>query len=270
MRVHHLNCATLCTAAPRLLRDARALVCHVLVVEADDGLVLVDAGLSTHDVRDATRRLGRAFRWLVRPALREEETALRQIERLGFVASDVRHVVLTHLDLDHAGGIADFPRAKVHAMLQEHEAAHLRTAVRERSRYREAQLEHFPDFELYRTRGASWFGLDAVALRGLPEDVRLVPLFGHTRGHAGVAVRGDEGWMLHAGDAYFHFRETEGGHAPLMLRALARYDAMDDAARRESRARVAALARAGEVRVFCAHDATEFEKATGYRPTEGA
>jgi glyoxylase-like metal-dependent hydrolase (beta-lactamase superfamily II) len=169
----------------------------------------------------------------------------------------VRHIVATHLDLDHCGGIADFPRAKVHATMQEHEAAHLRTSVRERSRYREAQLEHFPDFELYRTRGASWFGFEAAELRGLPPEIRLVPLPGHTRGHAGVAVKGDDGWLLHAGDAYFHFREAEGGHAPLLLRAMERYDAMDARALTATRRRLADLARAGEVKVFCAHDPTE-------------
>ncbi len=29
----------------------------------------------------------------------------------------------------------------------------------------------------------------------------LVPLFGHTRGHCGVAVRTEQGWLFHAGDA---------------------------------------------------------------------
>jgi metal-dependent hydrolase (beta-lactamase superfamily II) len=31
-------------------------------------------------------------------------TAIDQLERLGFSARDVRHIVLTHLDFDHAGG----------------------------------------------------------------------------------------------------------------------------------------------------------------------
>jgi glyoxylase-like metal-dependent hydrolase (beta-lactamase superfamily II) len=29
----------------------------------------------------------------------------------------------------------------------------------------------------------------------------LVPLFGHTRGHCGVAVRTASGWLFHVGDA---------------------------------------------------------------------
>jgi glyoxylase-like metal-dependent hydrolase (beta-lactamase superfamily II) len=39
-----------------------------------------------------------------------EETAVRQIERLGSPA-DVRHILPTHLDFDHAGGLEDLPGA---------------------------------------------------------------------------------------------------------------------------------------------------------------
>jgi glyoxylase-like metal-dependent hydrolase (beta-lactamase superfamily II) len=36
-----------------------------------------------------------------------------QVQRLGFDPRDVRHIVLTHLDFDHAGGLDDFPHATV-------------------------------------------------------------------------------------------------------------------------------------------------------------
>lgn len=39
---------------------------------------------------------------------------MRQIRRLGYAASDVCHIVLTELDFDHAGGLEDFPDARVH------------------------------------------------------------------------------------------------------------------------------------------------------------
>jgi glyoxylase-like metal-dependent hydrolase (beta-lactamase superfamily II) len=32
----------------------------------------------------------------------------RQVERLGYRREDVRHIVLTHLDMDHAGGLRVF------------------------------------------------------------------------------------------------------------------------------------------------------------------
>ena len=55
--------------------------------------------------------------------LREQDTAIRQLEALGHKASDVRHIVLTHLDFDHAGGLEDFPNATVHVMDAEFVAA---------------------------------------------------------------------------------------------------------------------------------------------------
>jgi glyoxylase-like metal-dependent hydrolase (beta-lactamase superfamily II) len=51
------------------------------------------------------------------------ETAYMQIKELGFNPQDVRHILVTHLDLDHAGGLSDFPEAKVHIFAPEFEAA---------------------------------------------------------------------------------------------------------------------------------------------------
>ncbi|MGP3965322.1 hypothetical protein ACTWPT_56180 [Nonomuraea sp. 3N208] len=43
-------------------------------------------------------------------------------------------------------------------------------------------------------------------LNGLPPEILLIPLAGHSRGHSGVAVDTGATWLLHAGDAYF-FRD---------------------------------------------------------------
>lgn len=68
-------------------------------------------------------RLDRNFVTLNRPRLEPAITAIRQIEALGFSPADVRHILLTHMDVDHTGGIADFPAAKVHVYAKEHAAA---------------------------------------------------------------------------------------------------------------------------------------------------
>ena len=274
MRVHHLNCGTLCMAAPALI-DGRAQVCHCLLIEAPDGLVLVDTGLGLADVRAPVARLGRGFLALSRPALEEAKTAVRQVEGLGFAARDVRHIVVTHLDLDHAGGLSDFPSAKVHISMQEHEGAMLSTTARDRLRYRPQQWAHWPDFELYRTRGERWFGFEAIGqLRGIPPEILLVPLFGHTRGHCGVAVqttdtRSAATWLFHAGDAYYH-RDTVARPgadraprvAPLALRLFARAMEQERAARIANQERLRGLAASGEVELFCAHDPVEFSRYT--------
>ena len=56
MRVHHLNCGTLCPHGRRLLAgeggllEPATVVCHCLLIETDDGLVLVDTGFGVEDL----------------------------------------------------------------------------------------------------------------------------------------------------------------------------------------------------------------------------
>ncbi|XUM21916.1 MBL fold metallo-hydrolase [Bradyrhizobium oligotrophicum S58] len=128
MRVHHLNTGTMCPRGGRLVSGsgglfARArLVCHCLLIESDDGLVLVDTGIGSGDIA-APARLGARWVRQAAPRLDASETALQQVRALGFSPDDVRHILLTHLDRDHAGGIGDFPKAKVHVHRAEHAMA---------------------------------------------------------------------------------------------------------------------------------------------------
>ncbi|MFF8550686.1 hypothetical protein ACF07Z_27885 [Streptomyces albidoflavus] len=77
-------------------RGAAALpaVCHCLLLETEaDGLVLVDSGLGTADRHDPEGRLGAEWAAYAQPARDPEESALRQIVRLGLDPRDVRHLV---------------------------------------------------------------------------------------------------------------------------------------------------------------------------------
>ena len=222
MKVHHLNCGTM---RPRL---TPALVCHVLLVETPTGLVLVDSGFGLEDVRDPATRLGSARR-LTRPVLDPAETALRQVEGLGFSPRDVTAVVLTHFDSDHVGGLADFPGAAVHLTSNELGAAlSPRTRV-ERNRYRAAQRAHAPTLiEHSPASGDQWWGFTAVELEGVSPGIVLIALPGHTRGHAAVAVDAGDHWVLHAGDAFYHHGQLDGsGSAPATLRRMERAVAHD-------------------------------------------
>jgi glyoxylase-like metal-dependent hydrolase (beta-lactamase superfamily II) len=246
------------------------MCCHCLLIEGDDRLILVDTGLGVEDVNEP-RRLGHLFNLVARPRLEVAETALRQVVDMGYRPNDVRHIVPTHLDLDHAGGISDFPAAAVHIYADELRAASSRSSLRERSRYRAAQLSTVRKWAVVKEEGDSWFGFSAVrAIPGTRDEVLLVPLPGHTRGHCGVAVRRSEDWLLHCGDAYFHHSEIESGGAatPVGLRALESLMSVDGAARRANLARLRALARLtmGEVKLFCSHDPVEFAALRGEEP----
>ncbi len=92
-----------------------------LLVDTDQGPALVDCGLGLHDYH-APSALVRFYRadFGIRHA--PEETALRQVETLGYRPEEIRHIVLTHLHFDHAGGLPDFPWAKVHLHRREYAA----------------------------------------------------------------------------------------------------------------------------------------------------
>ncbi|NLE79638.1 MAG: MBL fold metallo-hydrolase [Rhodococcus sp.] len=191
MKVHHLDCGSL----------PFGLVSHCLLVETGTSLTLVDTGFGTNDVHDPERTLGWT-RHVVRPRLDSAQTAVSQIKALGYAPEDVQDIVLTHLDYDHAGGLSDFPWARVHVHGPEYRTATAPSLI-DQLRYRPVQWAHDPNWVINETGGDDWFGFEAVApVPGLPAEIRIVPLYGHTAGHVGVAIESEGRWLLHAGDAF--------------------------------------------------------------------
>lgn len=278
-RVHHLNCASNAPLSRWLVNGQGGLfepghtVCHVLLVESSAGLVLVDTGLGRRDIERPEQRFGWSWFFFVRPRLDAAETAAAQLRRLGFDPADVKHVVLTHLDIDHAGGLEDFPQARVHLHASELERADPRSGhyhARSAERWR-----HSPRWQPHRP-SEPWFGFaSAEIVPGIRPSVRLVSLPGHTVGHAGVAVDqgesrldsqrgvGGAGWLLHAGDAYFHRAEVDRPQrwCPPGLEVFQAMRVADPLAwaNTQSRLRALASAQASRVRVFSAHDPVELE-----------
>ncbi|MDX3894651.1 MBL fold metallo-hydrolase [Pusillimonas sp.] len=278
MRIHHLNCISSCPLGGRLMDEgpegilARGtLTCHCLLLETEAGLVLCDTGFGLRDVADPRSRLSLFFLALVSPDFREEMTARRQVERLGYSAEDVRHIVLTHLDFDHAGGLDDFPQATIHLIAQERDAARLQKTWLDRQRFRPQQWASMNRWRTYDAHsGESWNGFARVGpLDGLPPEILFVPLIGHTLGHAGIAIdRGDK-WLFMAGDAYFFHREMDLG-CPHCTPGLKFYQWMmdkDRGKRKHNQHRLRELKghNAQDVELFCSHDTREFERLAGRR-----
>lgn len=278
MRIHHLNCGSLREIPPLaeeltegVVNRELPAVCHCLLIETDaDGLVLVDTGLGTADLQHPDRSLGADWVAYTRPALDPEESALRQVVRLGYAPQDVRHIVLSHLHRDHTGGLPDFPRATVHVHPDEYRAVTDSAAAHHQAsldRFMPAHRAHDPLLTpASADEPAEWFGFPGVTRpQGLSCELVLVPLPGHSAGHAGVAVRADDGrWLLHAGDAYMYHGEIE--RTPLLSHPV--LDPIQQGAQTDPSARIATLDRlralrrdhADEVTVFSAHDPWEFAR----------
>ncbi len=261
MRVHHLNCGTFRPVGGRAF-GMPTLGCHCLLVETPAGLVLVDTGLGREDVERPRPRLSRLFLALGRIQFDPRDTAVEQVRDLGFKPADVRHILLTHLDFDHAGGITDFPAATVHVLADEAAAAKHRHDFIARRRYRPAQWRAVAKWQEYQPDGEPWFGFPAVrALRGVPPGFVMVALAGHSAGHGGVAVRDGTRWLLHAGDAYFDQAELrrEAPRCPAGLAATQWLMQTAGRARRDNRARLRELAAASAdtLAIICSHDLNE-------------
>lgn len=263
MKVHHLNCGTF--RGP----GRGSLVCHVLACETDNGIVLVDTGFGLADMADRSRRLG-PLPQLMGAALLEGETAVRQLEGLGFAVSDVTHIVATHLDFDHIGGAGDFPNATIHTTAAEDAAARARASVPDKIRYRPAQRPPTVAIRAYSGPGEPLLGFpDAHPLDTIGDNFFLLPLPGHTKGHAAVAVdTGRNGWLVHAGDAFFHRsvvappgRSNPGRHGRFM-RVVEELLADDRSQINENHRRLHELNNqdAPRVTVFCAHDRSQLKE----------
>ena len=196
MTIHYLNGFTCNARIPRHWQSGT--LC--LLVESNDGLVLVDTGLGTRDYGDAPGIL-RTFKLVTIVPLNPEEAAIRQIAKLGYQPEDVHHILLTHMHFDHAGGLPDFPWAKVHVHRREYETFQSGRIRRwTDGGYNRRILDHEPEIILYEEMGAKWYDFDAIRLPFEPE-MFLLPLFGHTQGHCGVAVKDGDGWLLHVADS---------------------------------------------------------------------
>lgn len=215
MKIHYMDCATMHPRGAALFIPQTSRTPSLcLLIEDQDQLILVDSGFGTQDMQDP-RRLGRTNR-LLNAQCGEDKPAVRQIERLGHDPKDVRHIICTHLDRDHAGGLSDFPHAHVHVSAAECAAALRPQNAKERDRYRRCHFAHGPRWVTYGGHADEpWLGLACIRnLTGLTPAIVLVPLPGHTRGHCGVAVETGSGWLLHCGDAYY-FKDELSPDKPL-------------------------------------------------------
>lgn len=177
------------------------------------------------------------------------------------------------LDPSQVGrGLRDFPWATVHIHGPELQTA---TAHNTPWRYRPLHWAHQPAWAVYtEPSGQSWFGFEAVRnLQGLTADILIIPLAGHTTGHAGVAINTGAGWLLHAGDAYFSHRQMASSpHCPPGVRAFQAWVDTHRGQRRRNQQRLHQLAQQhpDAIDIVCAHDPTDLRRHSAVESAPGS
>jgi glyoxylase-like metal-dependent hydrolase (beta-lactamase superfamily II) len=163
---------------------------HAFAVDHPNGICLFDTGQTANAARPGYHPRWHPFFWLARFELTQDDEVAAQID-----AQSVRWVVLSHLHTDHIGGLPAFRHADVLVTRTEWEHAsgwggRLRGYLPDR--WPQGLEPHLVDFT--GPRAGPFPASYDVAGDG---RLLMVPLPGHTPGHAGLLV---DGGTLLAGD----------------------------------------------------------------------
>ena len=85
---------------------------YAWMIDHPEGIIVVDTGQGAH-LLDCVRSLHPYLRWEVEFRIEHDEEIGPQLCALGVRSRDVKRVVLTHLHIDHDGGLAHFPESEV-------------------------------------------------------------------------------------------------------------------------------------------------------------
>jgi glyoxylase-like metal-dependent hydrolase (beta-lactamase superfamily II) len=173
---------------------------NVFAIEHRDGVILVDSGANAG--LKTLPRWHPFFRYCVRFDIEREQEIGPQLAALGVRANDVRTIVLTHMHIDHDGGLADFPKARVLAAAGEIAAAK-GIAGQLRGYLPQRWPKDFDPQPLVFDEAP--FGPFARSHRLTADGaVVVLPTPGHTPHHVSIAVVEDDATLLLAGDASYN------------------------------------------------------------------
>jgi N-acyl homoserine lactone hydrolase len=215
------------------LKLARALItgqpetsvpCPVFLIRHPSaGAILVDTGLHPSIATDGQENFGRAATRFGRPTLNPGEDVPAQLRKRGLSPGEVPIVVMTHLHLDHASAISEFPQAAFVVSEPEWKAA--ATGPKPMlNGYRRAHFDYAFD---YRTVDFDRGGIDSYSSFARTFDlfgdgsVRLAFTPGHSAGHMSVIARLKDRDFVIGGDVTYTQAQLAGA-APLPPRP---YDA---------------------------------------------
>lgn len=177
------------------------------------GSILVDTGLHPAIASDPTSNLGRFGTWFSKPKLDHGDDVSAQLRAKAVDPGSIRLVILTHLHLDHASAIADFPDATFIVTGAEWKEA-TSGLFSFKKGYHRPQFDYAFDFRTVTFDGPN---VSSYASFGRTIDlfgdgsIRLASTPGHTAGHQSVIARLKERDLVIGGDATYLASQLESG-----------------------------------------------------------
>jgi glyoxylase-like metal-dependent hydrolase (beta-lactamase superfamily II) len=178
------------------------------LIQTSQGMYLWDTGYSTHFFR-ATKGIFRLYPLVTPICFAGQEALIHQLSRMGIHPDDLNSIVISHFHADHIAGLGDFPNVHtfcdaeawqsiqglrgVHALRK----AFLPSLIPPRIQEKISFIHELPETKLPPELLPFQVGWDLTGT----EEVLVVPLPGHAKGHIGAFIQEDCGWTLLASDA---------------------------------------------------------------------
>lgn len=217
MRIHALSTGTVSIKASQRQGEGRGLLrvvntlrdknwteplpIYVWVIEHPEGLIVVDTGETARVNQPGYLPEGRRKHPIARFQIEPEEEIGPLLRGVGLSPDDVRWVVLTHMHIDHDGGLAHFPKAEILVSRAEYRAA---TGLMGKIQgYLPQQWPTWfaPRFVDFAPQPLGPFPASYALTQA--QDVWLVPTTGHSSGHLSVILQEEGHSIFFAGDASY-------------------------------------------------------------------
>jgi glyoxylase-like metal-dependent hydrolase (beta-lactamase superfamily II) len=189
-----------------------------LVEHPGAGAILIDTGLHPSVAVDPKQSFGRLLGWYYRGLeMNPEQAAPAQLRARGLDAADIRFVLMTHMHVDHASAISEFPNSTFVLSKQEWDAL-------ADGKVTDGYVKRQYDFGFdYRTFDFDSRDTDSFATFGRSFDlwgdgsIRAVFTPGHTHGHTSYVLRLRDREVLIAADAIYTMRTLEESVLPYRM-----------------------------------------------------
>jgi glyoxylase-like metal-dependent hydrolase (beta-lactamase superfamily II) len=209
------NERTLLRHAPR--REVKVYALAALLEHPREGLILFDTGYTARLLEVFKTFPSSIYGYLTPTTTREEWSAISQIKRLGYTASDIRMVIISHLHADHIAGLHDFPNT---TFLLSKDASKI-SSSQGFSALKQGFLPALLPKATLQTIES--FNGQEIPELGSTYDVfgdgvlHLVQLPGHARGQVGLFLQTTRGHVLLAADGCWSTKAYRDNHPPSLF-----------------------------------------------------